>query len=34
MIILKDKKDLLRAIDELKNKNEKITLIPTMGNLT
>ena len=33
MIVTKDKKDLLRAIDELKRSEKKITLIPTMGNL-
>ena len=33
MIVTKDKKDLLVAIDELKRSEKKITLIPTMGNL-
>ena len=33
MIVIRDKKDLLVAIDELKRSEKKITLIPTMGNL-
>ena len=33
MIVIKDKKELLVAIDKLKRTGKKITLIPTMGNL-